>query len=72
MLISKLNPFAFVIALGVGMLVVYMLAKPPKIVIEFPNPATAGGVVYKDGKAGCYVYQAQPVKCDDTALPQPA
>ncbi len=72
MLLQRLNPLAFVLSLGVGMLVVYMLAKPPKIVIEFPTPASAGNVVYRDGQKGCYVYVSEAARCDDTALPQPA
>lgn len=41
-----LNAPAFIVALGVGLLVTYMTVPPPKIVIKFPTPYNAGKIVY--------------------------
>lgn len=71
MLFGKLNPLAFAIALGIGLMVVYVTAPRPRLVVRFPSPLNAGKTVYKDDKKGCYVYQSEKVTCDDTALIPP-
>ena len=72
MLFGKLDPLAFALSLGFGLMVVYMTAPRPRRVIKFPSPINAGRVVYKDARKGCYVYDKKKVECDETALLQPA
>lgn len=71
MLFGKLNPLAFALALGLGLMVVYMTAPRPRRVVRFPSPLNAGKTVYRDAKKGCYVYQPEKVQCDDTAMIPP-
>ena len=72
MLFGKLDPLAFALALGVGLMVVYVIAPRPRRVIKFPSPMNAGAVVYRDKDKGCYVYEPEKVQCDDTAKNPPA
>ena len=43
---SFLNAPAFIIALGVGLMITYVTVPPPKVVIKFPTPFNAGKIVY--------------------------
>lgn len=43
---SFLNAPAFIIALGIGLMVTYVTVPPPKVVIKFPTPFNAGKIVY--------------------------
>lgn len=67
MLFDKLDPLAFGIALGIGMMIVYVIAPRPKRVVKFPMPGNSGKVVYKDALQGCYVYKSEKVKCSNDA-----
>ena len=61
---KMLNPFAFIMAFGAGLLVVYMTQPKPKVVIRFPTPLNAGKIIYReDGE--CYKYKVEEVKCDE-------
>lgn len=72
MLMGKIDPLAFGVALGLGLMVVYMTAPRPRRVLKFPTPANAGTVVYRDRKQGCYVYESEKVPCDASAKIAPA
>lgn len=72
MLLGRLNPLAFALALGVGLMIVYITAPRPRRVLRFPSPLNAGKTVYKDARKGCYVYQPEKVPCDETALVPPS
>ena len=72
MLFGKLDPLAFALALGLGLMVVYATAPRPKRVVRFPSPLNVGTTVYRDEKKGCYVYTADKVPCTDDALTPPA
>ena len=67
MLFGKLNPVAFALALGIGLMVVYVTAPRPRRVIRFPSPLNAGSIVYKDAHKGCYVYESEKVPCGKDA-----
>jgi len=54
---------AFIVALAIGMLFVYVRIPTPKIVIKYPNPENAGKVVYKDEADNCYTYNASKTEC---------
>eukprot|EP00873_Tetraselmis_striata_P033900 jgi/Tetstr1/454164/TSEL_041083.t1 len=72
MLFNKLNPLAFALALGAGLMLVYVLAPRPKLVIKFPTPENAGKTVYRDTENGCYVYESEKVACGADAKMPPA
>lgn len=67
----KLHLGAFIIALAIGMLYVYLKTPMPKIVIKYPNPDNINKVVYKDGSDNCYVYNADKVTCPADKVKQP-
>lgn len=74
MLHKIINPFYFIIALGVGLFIIYAFTPAPEVVVKFPNPFNAGKVVYKDSSDACYVYKAEKAECpaDKTLIkPQP-
>lgn len=63
MIFSKLNPFAFVLAFGAGLMVVYVTNPRPTLVVKFPTPMNAGKVIYREN-GECYVYKHEEVDCD--------
>jgi hypothetical protein len=58
-----INPFAFFIALFVGLMICYATAPIPEIILKYPTPDNAGKVVYKDDADICYKYKLKKVKC---------
>lgn len=67
----KLIPSYFFATLFIGVLVVYLLAPNPRIVLKNPTPETAGEVTYVDDRGVCYQYQKEKVVCpiDPTLKP---
>lgn len=65
----------FIISFALGILVVYLLAPAPDVVVRFPTPYNAGKVTYEDRAGTCYQYSATKVECDNktegAVLPQP-
>lgn len=72
MLFGKLNPLAFAVSLGIGLMIVYMTAPRPRRVVRFPSPLNEGKTIYRDAQKGCYVYQSEKVACDETAMIPPS
>ena len=62
-LLRKIDPFWFFVSLAVGLLIVYVFAPPPQLIVKFPSPFNAGKVVYKDKSDSCYVYKAESSEC---------
>lgn len=60
---SKLNPYAFLLALGIGLLYSYITLPPKKIIIKHPTPENAGKVVYHDEDDNCFKYKAEEIQC---------
>jgi len=67
-----IEPFWFLLSLGVGLLYVYLTTRTPEIIIKYPTPENAGKVVYRDTNEVCYKYRAEKVSCptDTTQLKQ--
>jgi len=63
MLQKIINPYWFILAIGVGFFFIYVFSPPPQVVIKFPNPYNAGKVVYHDKSDACYVYKAEKEAC---------
>jgi hypothetical protein len=63
MLMFKLKPLFFFVAFAVGLLMCYIMAPTPEIVVKFPSPYNAGKVIYKDRAEGCFKYNASKVEC---------
>jgi len=62
-LFSYINPFAFVVAFGAGLLLTYTVVPPPSVVVKFPTPYNAGRVTYRAEDNNCYKYRADEVAC---------
>jgi hypothetical protein len=74
MLFGRIRPLWFFGAFALGLLVCYLLAPTPEVVVKFPSPYNAGHVVYKDKADNCFKFDASKVACPrDRALikPQP-
>lgn len=72
MLFDKLDPLAFALSLGFGLMIVYVVAPRPRRVIRFPMPNNSGKIVYKDALQGCYVYKTENATCDKDAIDIPS
>lgn len=66
-LFGQLNPFVFILALGVGLFLTYITVPPPTVVIKFPSPSNAGKVTYRGEGDECYRYIAEKVSCEGAA-----
>jgi hypothetical protein len=61
----------FLISFSLGLMVVLLFVPPPSVVVKFPNPETAGQMMYKDSAGACFKYKAVPVDCTPGAKQQP-
>jgi hypothetical protein len=53
----KIIPFYVFIGLFFGVLVIYALTPPPKVIIKHPTLDNAGKVIYVDNSGVCYKYK---------------
>ena len=60
-----IDPLAFFIAFGIGLLITYATSKPRKLIIQWPTPENAGQIVYKSSSESCYTYKANEVNCPE-------
>ena len=63
MLDKFINPYVFIIAFGISIILVYISHPEPIVVYKHPNPENSGKYVYQDDKENCYKYEASEVKC---------
>lgn len=63
LLINKIIPFYFFIALFIGFLLTYSFTPPPKIVYKYPTPDNVNELVFKDDVNNCYKYKTTNIKC---------
>jgi hypothetical protein len=63
MIFGYLNPFVFILSFGIGLMIVYTINPPPRVVIRFPTPLNAGKVIYREDDT-CYKYKVEEVACD--------
>ena len=68
MFFDFLHPFAFLIALAIGIFYVYISTPPKRIVYKFPTPDNAGKIIYRDEAGTCYKYKAVTVPCSSQNL----
>jgi len=59
----QINWVAFLIAFAVGIMYVYTVNPPQKVVLKYPNPYNAGKIVYRDATNTCFVFDAVKVLC---------
>jgi hypothetical protein len=62
-LFSQINLKFFLLAFAVGLLVCYLMAPPPEVVVKFPSPFNAGKIVYQDKAGTCFMYKADKSAC---------
>ena len=62
-LLGRINLKFFLVAFAVGLLVCYVMAPAPEVVVKFPSPYNAGKVVYKDKAGTCFMYKADKSSC---------
>ena len=63
LLINKIIPFYFFLALFVGFFFVYIFTPPPKVVYKYPTPDNKEELVFKDKVNNCYKYKTTKVPC---------
>ena len=62
-LINKIYPLYFFIALFIGLLLTYSTTPLPEIVIKYPTPENAGKIIYKDNANNCFKFISEQVNC---------
>lgn len=55
---------AFIVALAIGLLYVYMATPHRRVVIRQPTPENAGKITYEDEHSNCFVLDAKKVPCN--------
>jgi hypothetical protein len=63
LLLDKIEPKFFFLALAVGLFMTYTFTTPPKIVYKYPTPDTVNELVYQDNGSHCFKYKANEVNC---------
>lgn len=63
MFFDKIRLLYFIAAFAVGLLVTYLTAPAPTIVVKFPSPYNSGQITYKDKANNCYKYSATKSEC---------
>ena len=62
-LFKYLNAYDFLISFCIGMLIIYLKPMSKCIVYRHPTPNNANKIIYKDENNGCFIYNAEEVKC---------
>lgn len=73
-MIKYIHPIAFFLSFGLGMLIVYLYAPKPEIIVKFPSPFNSGKIKYRDKHDNCYYIRSEDTACPaDKSLikPQP-
>jgi len=60
-ILNYIDPFWFLMALGVGLLYTYVTAPPPEIIFKYPTPHN--NITYTDIAGVCYKYKVSPATC---------
>ena len=58
-----INPYVFIVAFAIAIVIVYFMHPEPTIVYKYPNPENAGKFTYQDENDSCYKYESTEVKC---------
>jgi len=67
MIFDYIDPLIFLISLGVGVFIAYILNPNPTIVHKYPTPENSKKLTYVDDQNVCYKYHTQEVpKPNDT------
>jgi hypothetical protein len=62
------QPIPFLIALGVGILYVYLLSGRPEVIIKYPTPDDAHSYIFRDDAQNCYMFHTEEVPCPKNPL----
>lgn len=65
MFFDYIDPFVFIVALGIGIFIAYILNPAPKIVHKYPTPDNSKNITYVDDESVCYKYESQEVSPPD-------
>lgn len=65
MLSEYFDPFYFILAFAIGMLIVYMTSPVPEVVYKYPTPENVGKVIYQDDSENCYKYDSEEIDCPE-------
>ena len=59
------DPIVFIISLCIGIMIVYAITPPPKIIVKYPTPENSGRVIYKDEAHNCFKIFSSEVNCPE-------
>lgn len=63
MMFDFIEPWAFLLALGIGLFYTYLTTPYPRTVYKYPTPYNAGKITYMDDANVCYKYRVKKVQC---------
>lgn len=58
----SINFSIFMISLGIGFFLIYVLQPNPTIIIRYPTPENLENIIYTDDSGLCYKYEAKEIK----------
>ena len=58
-----IDTFWFLIALCIGLLIVYTTSPTPDIIIKYPTPENAHMLVFEDDAQNCYKFSTNETPC---------
>ena len=60
-MLEYIDPFVFIVSLGIGIFLAYIMHPGPTIVYKYPNLSNVGKVTYVDDTGVCYKYHSTEV-----------
>ena len=65
-ILTCIEPFYFIVALAVGLLLCYLITPTPDVIIKYPTPENAGKTIYTDDAENCFKFVSTEVPCPST------
>ena len=59
----KITLFYFLLALFIGIMILYSIHPRPKVIIKYPTIMNVSKNIYKDDKGTCYNYKKEEIDC---------
>ena len=65
-ILHYIDTFWFLIALCIGLFVVYSTTPSPDIIVKYPTPQNSHRLVFKDDVDNCYKFKTTEISCPQT------
>jgi hypothetical protein len=65
------DPWIVIISFGIGMFIVYITQRTPKVIIKLPAPDSQEKSIFRDDVNNCYDFKIREVACTPEAVDFP-